>query len=271
MLAPRASRGGFFANTLALRGTNGVFSGTLDVAGVGTFPAGIVANVTGDTTGTHNGSVAGGVTGAFSGAVTVGTINGYQLLTGSADPSAGGGVAATQPALYMRTGTDQIWLNNGAGDTAWTRLATGVDTALLAPLASPTFTGTVSGSSANFSSTVTAQGALLALGQVQFFAAAAQNITAVGQALTVGAMYKKITANGTYTLTSAPQIAAPVGVGVMQVISFSGSGGVTFTDETGVPGSLLQLAAATRALVDGSVLGLVFDGTYWQEMFWRAS
>lgn len=60
---------------------------------------------------------------AVTGALTAGTLNGVGLLTGTADPSAGAGVAATRPALYVRTGTDQLWLKTGAGDTNWTQIS----------------------------------------------------------------------------------------------------------------------------------------------------
>ena len=64
-----------------------------------------------------------------SGQVTlVQIIQGVSLLTGAADPSAGGGVAATAPALYLRTGTEQLWLKTGAADTDWTLMdAAGAD------------------------------------------------------------------------------------------------------------------------------------------------
>jgi len=45
------------------------------------------------------------------------------ILSGTADPSAGAGVAATVPALYLRANgtTTEIWLKTGAGNTAWTK------------------------------------------------------------------------------------------------------------------------------------------------------
>lgn len=52
-------------------------------------------------------------------AATVTSLNGIQFLAGSAVPTAGAGVAATAPAFYMRTGTNQVWIKSGAGDTAW--------------------------------------------------------------------------------------------------------------------------------------------------------
>jgi hypothetical protein len=67
-----------------------------------------------------------------SGGAAFAYVNGVYLYTGSADPTAGGGVAHTEPALYLRTGTDQVWFATGAGATAWGQLAA---------LASPTFTG----------------------------------------------------------------------------------------------------------------------------------
>ena len=62
-----------------------------------------------------------GLTAAF-GSVTVSTVNGVEIYTGSGDPTSGGGQAATRPALYLRTGTDEIYYKNGAADTAWNKV-----------------------------------------------------------------------------------------------------------------------------------------------------
>jgi len=43
------------------------------------------------------------------------------LLTGAADPSAGGGVVAAIGSGYFRT-TGELWIKTGAGNTAWTKL-----------------------------------------------------------------------------------------------------------------------------------------------------
>lgn len=42
-----------------------------------------------------------------------------EVLSGTADPSAGGGVAANLNSMYFRTGTAQWWHKVGAGATAW--------------------------------------------------------------------------------------------------------------------------------------------------------
>ncbi len=46
------------------------------------------------------------------------------LLVGTADPSAGGGVAHPQPALYLRNnaGATELWVTTGAGATAWAKV-----------------------------------------------------------------------------------------------------------------------------------------------------
>lgn len=59
----------------------------------------------------------------FTGDVEVtGTINGITMLTGSVDPSAGAGLAAEMPAMYMRVtgGAGTMWYKSGAEDTSWT-------------------------------------------------------------------------------------------------------------------------------------------------------
>jgi hypothetical protein len=52
------------------------------------------------------------------------------LISGTADPSAGGGVAAPIGSLYTRTGvgTGQLWIKTAAGNTAWLRIADSVIT-----------------------------------------------------------------------------------------------------------------------------------------------
>lgn len=61
-----------------------------------------------------------------------------QVIAGSADPSAGAGVAAPEGSLYMRdtAGAGQVWYKFGAADTAWTQFGADspVTAALLAEL-----------------------------------------------------------------------------------------------------------------------------------------
>lgn len=46
------------------------------------------------------------------------------ILIGTADPTAGGGVAHPQPALYLRdnAGVTELWTPTGAGTTAWQKI-----------------------------------------------------------------------------------------------------------------------------------------------------
>ena len=48
----------------------------------------------------------------------------HHILVGTADPTAGGGVAHPQPAIYLRdnSGTTEIWTPTGAGATAWQKV-----------------------------------------------------------------------------------------------------------------------------------------------------
>lgn len=48
------------------------------------------------------------------------------LLSGSADPTAGAGVAAAVGSKYLRSGTAGDYTKTGAGDTAWTIVPTGI-------------------------------------------------------------------------------------------------------------------------------------------------
>lgn len=56
-------------------------------------------------------------------AVTVDSLNGWSFLSGTVVPSAGGGVAATAPAMYAynNAGTWTYYGKTGAADTAWTQ------------------------------------------------------------------------------------------------------------------------------------------------------
>jgi hypothetical protein len=47
----------------------------------------------------------------------------HNILTGTVDPSAGGGVVHPMPAMYLRdnSGTTELWLATGTGATAWTK------------------------------------------------------------------------------------------------------------------------------------------------------
>ncbi len=47
-----------------------------------------------------------------------------QVLTGTADPTAGAGVVATMPALYIRTSTGVLYTKTNTGDTNWTVVGT---------------------------------------------------------------------------------------------------------------------------------------------------
>lgn len=69
--------------------------------------------------------VAGGELSMTSAAVNVGTLDlATQLLAGTVDPTAGGGVAHGMPALYLRNnaGTVEIWTATGTGATAWQKV-----------------------------------------------------------------------------------------------------------------------------------------------------
>jgi hypothetical protein len=48
----------------------------------------------------------------------------HHILVGTADPTAGGGVAHPQPALYLRdnSGTTELWTTTGTGATAWQKV-----------------------------------------------------------------------------------------------------------------------------------------------------
>lgn len=55
------------------------------------------------------------------------------MLNGSVDPSAGGGLAFPLGSIYMRS-SGEVWTKTGAGATAWSRLLTTVDGATYQPL-----------------------------------------------------------------------------------------------------------------------------------------
>jgi hypothetical protein len=51
------------------------------------------------------------------------SINGITVLHGSVVPSAGDGVPATAPALYVKDDDGTVYSKTGSGDTAWSLLA----------------------------------------------------------------------------------------------------------------------------------------------------
>ena len=54
--------------------------------------------------------------------------NTLDVITGTVDPTAGGGVAAAIGSLYMRATTGQLWEKGGAGNTAWVQVLLTLDT-----------------------------------------------------------------------------------------------------------------------------------------------
>jgi len=50
-----------------------------------------------------------------------------KILSGTVDPSAGGGVAAPEGSVYLRyvSAAGETWFKDGTGDTAWTQVGTG--------------------------------------------------------------------------------------------------------------------------------------------------
>jgi hypothetical protein len=71
------------------------------------------------------------------GSIVAAEVNDVEVLAGSADPSAGAGVAAAIPALYLRS-TGALYSKTGAGDTAWTLLVSTSAAATLAALTATT-------------------------------------------------------------------------------------------------------------------------------------
>ena len=70
---------------------------------------------------TCNGGSGGGAAGTIS--ITTGGLT-FSVIGGTADPSAGGGVAADVASLYARndSGTGELWVKTGSSDTAWTQV-----------------------------------------------------------------------------------------------------------------------------------------------------
>lgn len=70
---------------------------------------------------TCNGGSGGGAAGTIS--ITTGGLT-FQVIGGTASPSAAGGVAAAVASLYARDngGTGELWVKTGSSDTAWTQV-----------------------------------------------------------------------------------------------------------------------------------------------------
>ena len=78
-------------------------------------------------------------------------INGIAFIRGAADPTAGGGVACTRPCFYVRTGTDDLYQKNGAGNTAWELK---VDSGGAASFTTVTASGDITSSAGNLVATI---------------------------------------------------------------------------------------------------------------------
>lgn len=55
-------------------------------------------------------------------ASTFRTASGQDMISGAADPSAGGGVAATKGSFYFQTSSSVMWQKTGTANTAWVPL-----------------------------------------------------------------------------------------------------------------------------------------------------
>lgn len=89
-----------------------------------------------------------------------------------------------------------------------------------------------------------------------------QNITAVGNAITVTTKYKTLTSNaGGFTLTSAPTIADGVQGQIVDITNVDTADTVTIQDQGTLAGSNLRLGATTRALAPRDSIRLKYDTT----------
>lgn len=104
-------------------------------------------------------------------------------------------------------------------------------------------------------------------------APSSQNITAATQAITPTRRTHQIIANGSYTLTSAPTIAAGVdGQRVLIINVDTGADVITLQDQGTLAGSNLRLGAATRALGPRDSIELQYNSTVgdWVELMYNA-
>lgn len=56
---------------------------------------------------------------------------GEDILSGTANPSSGGGVVAAIGSLYLRSSPAELWQKNGAGNTQWVQVTIGATTPFL--------------------------------------------------------------------------------------------------------------------------------------------
>lgn len=98
-------------------------------------------------------------------------------------------------------------------------------------------------------------------GQTTEFPLSAQSITAVGNAITATAKtVAALTADGVYTLTSAPTIAAGNDGQILWIVNV-GTNAITIQDQGTLPASNLRLAAATIAIAARQSLPLMYSTT----------
>lgn len=102
-------------------------------------------------------------------------------------------------------------------------------------------------------------------GPTVFDTTTAQTITAASDTITIADTLEEISSDAAHTLASTPTIADGTKGQIVYLMEV-GSGSVILQDEATLPGSNLQLGAATRTIDAYDVLQLIFDGTYWIEV-----
>lgn len=89
----------------------------------------------------------------------------------------------------------------------------------------------------------------------------AQNITAASQAITIASTVKQLTANASYTLTSAPTIANGQDGQVVTIVNVDTTDTITLQDQGTLAGSNLRLSASSIALGPRDSIQLMYSST----------
>lgn len=100
-----------------------------------------------------------------------------------------------------------------------------------------------------------------------------QTISAATDVIAPEGAYVILNATTSVTLTSTPTIAAGVEGQVLILQTRPGVTGVAVTlqDADALSGSTLQLGAVTRTVSNTQMLALIYNGTYWAELFYASN
>lgn len=219
--------------------------------------------------------------GGASSAVNVGNASATNTFSGATkfpQGLSGSLTRLTDGTSYLVAGNNTTIVTGSTGNVTVTAIPSGVNTNVQFN-SSGSFAGsnllTWDGGSLVVSGSITATGAVNAAGGVfgDLFLPPGPIQTVTSNATTISptTSYHRLTAASNYTITNTPSINFPnavVGSTLFLQVVLGSAGSITLT-RGAVTG--LSLVANTRRLNAGGSMQLIYDGTYWIEMFFNTA